>query len=251
MSQQTPSEANTLPPLYRQVVVLDRVAHADLCLKPDTDLRFAAKVNAIILTFGEIAVAAQHFPILFTPGEHPLAVALVGLRPNQNLYVGEDGQWRRGAYLPAYLRRYPFILFAPQLNDERRLLALDPTADHLGETGQALFEGGEPTPLTQEAAQLCHAFDEQFGQARAFAAALKEKDLLVENQASVTLETGERIELGGFLAIDAARFAALDGETVLDWRSRGWLDACYAQLFSAGRWANLIELAAKTGGNRE
>ncbi len=240
-----------LPPFYKQLVALDRNEHAGLRLRQEQDFRFAADANAIVLAVAEFQAAAQSYPILFTTGERPMPVALVGLKRNQNLFLDAAGKWRAGAYVPAYLRRYPFILVAPQGNAEHKLLAVDPTADRFGDAGAALFEDGKPTQVTEDALKLAGALDEQFQQTNAFAAALRERDLLVPTRATVSLKNGERIDFTDFQVIDGGRFDKLDDATVLDWRKRGWLAAAYAHLYSAGRWAALIDLAAAAAAQGE
>ena len=37
-------------------------------------------------------------------------VAILGLRGAANQFVNSEGAWREGKYIPAYVRRYPFIL---------------------------------------------------------------------------------------------------------------------------------------------
>ena len=42
-------------------------------------------------------------------GSHDLDDAVFGVQPQQNLFIGEQGQWR-GSFIPAALRFFPFCL---------------------------------------------------------------------------------------------------------------------------------------------
>lgn len=58
----------------------------------------------------EFEAASREYPIGFVDeGEAVYPAAVVGVRRGLNLFVGADGAWR-GAYIPAYLRCYPFLL---------------------------------------------------------------------------------------------------------------------------------------------
>ena len=56
-------------------------------------------------------MAAAYYPIVFSDESVPIA-AVVGLRNDSNLFVDSQGQWLADESLPAYVRRYPFILMA-------------------------------------------------------------------------------------------------------------------------------------------
>jgi len=54
--------------------------------------------------------AARTYPIVFSAAAPTVPFAVVGLRENENLFVDATGNWRDDAYIPAYVRRYPFCL---------------------------------------------------------------------------------------------------------------------------------------------
>ncbi len=58
----------------------------------------------------EFAVAARHYPIVFSNSAPHLPVTVCGLQTGSNAFVGNDNRWTQGCYVPAYVRRYPFIL---------------------------------------------------------------------------------------------------------------------------------------------
>src|SRR5262245_41509961 len=100
-----------LPQFYRNPVPLDPVRHAKAGLKNRDDFGFARGTNAIALTGAEFASAARAYPIVFSAAAPVVPFAVVGLRDGDNLFLDAAGNWREDTYIPAYVRRYPFIFF--------------------------------------------------------------------------------------------------------------------------------------------
>jgi SapC len=99
----------SLPIFYSRPRPLDAVADRGRSLRPVSDFGFARATNSVLLGAAESPRAVRSYPIVFTSREPRVAVAVLGLEGNENLFVGEDGRWREGHYVPAYVRRYPFI----------------------------------------------------------------------------------------------------------------------------------------------
>lgn len=232
----------SFPLFYQSPRVLTPGEHGERSLAREPGYAFAATTNAVPLVAEELSTAARHFPIVFSDEATPHPVAILGLRGQQNLFVGADGQWAAGVYVPAYVRRYPFIF----LEDEARAeltLCIDEAAQALvpGRDRPLFDEQGEPTALTRSALTFCRDYQAQHLAAAAFAKALVEADLLIDHRADVTLRNGERLSLAGFKEIDADRFAKLPDGTFLAWRAKGWLTLAYAHFFSIGSWSTLVD----------
>src|SRR5690606_12996331 len=101
--------SSALPLFYEQPQAMQPGLHGKLSIVKQTGYAFAARANSVPLVSGEFATACRHFPIVFTDGQQPAPVAVLGLRGQENLFVDGDGQWRANTYIPAYIRRYPFI----------------------------------------------------------------------------------------------------------------------------------------------
>ena len=239
--------AEAMPMFYKAPRPLDRARDGKLRLSRPTHFRFAATTNAIPLLVDEFPMAAAHYPIVFADGPMPIPAAVVGLKNDSNLYVDPQGRWVAGAYLPAYVRRYPFIL----MDDPERkqfVLCIDESTDMLAEQGEyALFEGEEPSAFTKSAMEFCAALRQQGDATDEFVMALKSFDLLKPNDAQIDMPDKTRLQLSGFLVIDPEKFDKLADNVILEWRRKGWLGLVYAQLLSSHRWQNLVELMQKRG----
>ena len=130
----SPLEGNVL--FYTNPEPLDQSVHGGLGVNPsDKPYAFVAQTNIVPLTVTEFAAAALSYPIIFT-GENRQPVAVMGLSSNENLFVAPDGEFRADAYVPAYVRRYPFV-FADDKQNQRLILCIDRGASIVAEDGQA------------------------------------------------------------------------------------------------------------------
>lgn len=234
-----------LPPLYRRPRVLHAPRHGNRSLAPPGHYGFAAQINAVPVVAEEMAVAGRHFPIVFSEGAEPHPVAVLGLRGQHNPFVDARGRWREGVYVPAYIRRYPFIFHENAAGTELTL-CIDEAAEQLLEgRGNPLFDtAGEPTPLTRHALAFCRDYQAQHAVALAFTQALVDEQLLVDHRADVSLHDGQRLSLSSFKVIDETRFAKLPDATFLQWRQRGWLPLAYSHFASVSAWSAVLEQEA-------
>jgi len=234
------TDTSSLPLFYSQPRPMQPALHGKLSLNPQTSYGFAAATNAVPLAAPEMAAACRYFPIVFTNGDQPAPLAVLGVRSQQNLFVDADGAWLEGSYIPAYVRRYPFI-FMENADRSQLTLCIDEAAPHIvRDGGNPLFdEQGEPTALTRGALEFCRDYQEQHARTMAFARELAQADILVSNRADITLPGAEKLRLDGFKVIDEARFNALPDATFLRWRAAGWLPLVYFHFVSAGAWPAL------------
>ena len=240
-----PSEAPPLPPLYHRIVALDQAAHGDLRLDPDAGYGFARETNAVPLALGEFAVAAQHYPIVFSVGPRPMPVAVVGYRNSENLFIARDGTWEPGRYVPAYLRAFPFVLVQPDPDKDHFIMGVEADWEGLnGTRGKPLLADGAPTPTLQERMTLCTELRAGLLETGCFAEAVKQAGLLQTQEARLDFKGGEVAKLDGFQVLDPAKLAALPDATVLEWHRNGWLPAAYAAVFASNQWARVMDQAA-------
>jgi hypothetical protein len=235
-----------LPLFYKVPHVLEPRRHAGAGLTEGMRLGFAATTNSVPLAADEFFPAQAHYPIVFTATAPVAPMALVGVGPDRNLFVDRDGAWRQGGYVPAYVRRYPFVFV--RAGDGQFALAVDEAAENFSAGGgRPLFADGKPSDLAKQALQFCAAFQQQFERAQAFSAALEEQGLLADYRAELRVPGGKPVTLAGFRVIDEAKFNALPDEVFLDWRRKGYGALVHAHLMSMHRWSALAALA---GGGR-
>ena len=239
----TGPQVNGSLPLYADPRAVHSVTHQDVAVRVGpTDFAFAAKAPIVQLTVDEFERAALDYPIVFV-GTDRQPFVVTGLQGERSLFV-VDGQYRADAYVPAYLRRYPFV-FAKDEGSDALILCLDHASDRVAAVGDEgalpLFEGHEPTALTRQALEFCDNYEAASARTQILIGLLADLDLFEAKQVHYTAPTGGEPQLLlEFQTIDRQRFEALDAEAFLRLRDAGALPAIYAQIASQAKWDALV-----------
>ena len=239
---------------YSQPEPLNPEAHGKLGANPvDAPYAFVAGTHVVPLTVTEFSPAALSYPVIFV-GDNRQPVAVMGLRPGENLFVDAAGQFKAEAYIPAYIRRYPFV-FANDDVQKRLILCVDRAAPFIVEGGAApLFENGEPSAYTQQAMEFCNNFETERQRTDSFVQLLKDLDLLIIREAVFTPRNpdgsaGQPQKIAEYFAVSEEKLKALPAEKLVELRDNGALGQIYAHLVSLLGWDRLIALAFERAAN--
>lgn len=245
------------PLFFADLVALDTDKHRSLALPAERKhFAFAKGVHLLPLTFAEVGQAIKHYPIvLVTEGETLALVVLTGLPGQGNRFVDAKGEWRAGAYIPAYVRGYPFIALRPSGN-AAPVLAFDPAAeDFKVKGGQALIGAdGQPSEQLKGIAAFHAEYRQLAERTQAMTRALKDAGVLEEGGLQLQPPGGgEAQKIGGFLVINEQKLRALSADTLKKLMEADALGLAYAQLFSMGNLGQLLSeptaKASEIGGN--
>lgn len=231
-----------LPLCYTSLTPLVAQRHGALCFEQKQNFRFAANVNAVPLVAAEFPKAVSSYPIVFTRADPFLPVALLGPENGKNDFVAADGSWCDGAYVPAYLRRYPFALAAEKSDSERMLLCADLNGIGFSEkaaSGQ-LFEGDQATAQSQQILEFCSRFETAMQNTRAMVRELSDLELLEESAVNIK-RGGQGFRINGFRVVSENRMRALEDEKLASLTRRGIVGMVTAHLFSTQCFSNLIQ----------
>lgn len=186
----------------------------------------------------------RHFPIVFTQEATPVPLAVLGAKLGRNDFVDTKGRWTGHTYVPAYIRRYPFMFLENKLGDGeiQFVLCIDEDSPLVSDQrGEPLYdEQGAPGSVLARATDMCSAFQGHFNLTIEFGRALRDLDLLVPNETGARISPAGSDPLRGFSTIDEARFKTLDGTILADWNRRGWLQLVYCHLLSLLNWHELF-----------
>jgi hypothetical protein len=210
-------------------------------------------VNAVPVNLIELPQVCHFYPIAFSPDETGTPVAIMGLRDHENLFLGTDNmQWAEDAYIPAYIRRYPFI-FSEMPGSDQLSLCIDMDSSVVEDGGEQKFfdADGKPSTLAQNALEFCKSYHAAAQHTIEFGKAMAAAGILVDRQAEIGVGAGKRISFSGFRIIDEKKLADLDDKLFLEWRRKGWLPFIYAHLFSGAQWQRLTRLLNKRMENKE
>ncbi len=222
--------------------------HANLGLNPSpTPFKFVAQSNLIPLTVSEFASCALSYPIIFL-GEQKMPLAVMGLSSNDNLFVEADGTFRADAYVPAFVRRYPFV-FANDEQAERMILCIDRGSDQVVDGGEVrLFEDGKPTPYLEQCLKFCQDFETERQRTDNFVKLLTDLDLFDTRDAVFTPRNpdgspGEPQKIADYFAVSEEKLRKLSPEKMVELRDNGALHQIYAHLISLYGWDRLVAIA--------
>ncbi len=229
-----------LPLFYKNPVPLDGKTHGALGLKKNFGFGFTAGINAVPVNLIEMPQICHFYPIAFSPDGNATPVAILGLRDNENLFLQADNSWETNTYIPAYIRRYPFI-FSEIPSTNQLTLCVDIQDGIVQEGGENGFfkEDGKPSDLSQNALEFCKSYHAAAQTTLEFSKALAESGLLVDREAQLSIAGNKRINFSGFKIVDEKKLAELDDKIFLEWRTKGYLPFLYAHLFSSAQWQRL------------
>lgn len=233
------AEAVPMPMFYKNPVPLEPARHANAGLRERGDFLFSAQTNAIALTASEMAHAARTYPIVFSGTAPTVPFAVVGLRDHENLFVDAAGNWRDDSYIPAYVRRYPFI-FSEVTGSQQLLLCVDEAADHFETTSsRPFFVDGKPAEALQRVFKFNETFQVHYSDTRRFGEWLDQNNMLEDRVARADLGGGGTFTLRGLRLLNPDRLRALEDAQVLELHKKGWLPLLHFHLQSLNNWSLL------------
>jgi hypothetical protein len=222
---------------YERPVPLNRTEHKGLRIKPIPNLKFASRIHSVPLTGVEFPAAARDLPILFggTTVEDAGPMALLGLRENENLFISPEGRWEANIYIPAFVRRYPFVLAekpAGAEGDDFTVFLDEAYEGFTTSEGEALFkdDGSESEVLTN-AVRFLGEFQQHVSRTQWFMEQLRKHNLLEPR--NIRLEKdGKTINLNGLFVVNEEKLRQLDEKTSHEFLREGVFGWIYAHLLS-------------------
>lgn len=246
---------------YNQLEPLSIEKHRGLGVSQVSNpFSFLADTHLVPLTVDEFGLAAVCYPIIFdTQSKTPLAV--MGLRPGMNVFLGADGSLDPEVYLPAFARRYPFLPVIAgnaqqqqqqaQQGEDRVLVCIDRAAKMLSSSPELpFFEGDKPSRYTEEAIQFCREFDLLGRRTQEFVKLMEQHNLfeltpLALPRAKPDGTPDEPAKIGEYLRISEQKLNALPRDTYLELRDKGVSAVMHAHLLSLGLWPKILSRAAR------
>ena len=225
---------------------LSKEAHAKLGIKNlDAPYAFTSRTHLVPVTVTEFGPAGLCYPLIFISDEKT-PVAVLGVNAGENLFVDEKGVFAPECYLPAYVRRYPFVL-ANDAAAQRMVVCIDRKAPMIGEhPDAAFFENGEITDYTKNAIDFCNNFEQEAQRTASFVKLLNDLDLFEVKRAHYTPPPGpdgkpsEPQVVAEYQGVSEEKLNALPIEKLKELRDNGALAQIYCHLISLLGWDRLL-----------
>jgi len=235
---------------YSQPEPLSPEQHGKMGVKSmDGPFGFAKVGHAVPLTVGEFPPAALTGPIIFV-GDEKMPIAVMGLSAGENMFMRDDGLFEAGVYVPAYIRRYPFI-FANDDKAQQMVLCVDVAAEFVVKSNPDLpfFEAdGQPSQYTKNCIDFCNNFEIERQRTMSFVELLKAHDLFDTKVATFTPMNpdgtqGEPQKIAEYFGVSEEKLNKLPADKYIQLRDNGALAQIHAHLLSLVGWDRLVALA--------
>ncbi|MEP2987626.1 MAG: SapC family protein [Parasphingorhabdus sp.] len=229
------AQAQQLPMFYNDLVPLNSKEHSKWRVKGLDNASFMQSQHAVPVTVDEFPNAGRNYPIVFSAGENSVPLILMGLNEGVNTFMGDDGKFKEVAYVPAYVRRYPFLLAKLQPESEELSLCFDPSANAIGDfkDGETLFDKDQPTDRTKSILDFCEQFEQAGQRTGQFMQDLVSMDLLMDGEVSIQQDGVEKPFIyRGFRMVNEEKLRDMRGDELRKINQNGMLPMIYAHLFS-------------------
>ena len=232
----TAAPAQNLPLFYNELEPLNVSQHGKMKVRRVLRMAQVGRTHAIPVTVDEFTMVQRHYPIVFSVGDNPVPIALMGLNEGVNVFIDEEGRpLDTTLYIPAYVRRYPFLLARLRPDSDELSLCFDPSADAVGDykEGEALFDGDQPAEATKSILQFCEQFEAAGQRTGAFMEEINKMDLLMDGEVAIQPEGFDQpFVYRGFRMVDEEKLRNLRGDELRKMSQNGILPLIYAHLFS-------------------
>lgn len=227
--------------------VLDNISHKDIKIISQRSADYGDNVSLTSAFISEFMFLQSWYPLFFRHNSDNNSyepVALLGLKPGQNLFLQPQG-WQAG-YVPLSMQRQPFLIgFQQQVENgvpqQVPVVCIDLEHPRVSQTeGEPVFlpDGGN-SPLLQQATAVLQQIQQGHQQNQVFCQILAELQLLQ----STTLELkyhGAVHKLTGLHSIATDKLNSLSAEQLQRLQRQGYLEAIYLMQASTGNIAKLL-----------
>jgi len=232
---------------YQEVVALTRQHR--VTLPPARAVAPAFRnLAALPLSFSEFAVACRDYPIAFVgrDGADPIAMVVLGLENQQNLFVTPDGAWDASAYFPAYVRRHPFCMTRVTVDGREqpeRVACVESRA--LSNKGEALFDAkGDALPAWEERRKLLFEYESDLMRCEDMCRDLGRQQLLETFTVQAVPNQGEPLAMTGLYRVSEQKLGELAPDKLKALAQDGTLSRVYAHLISLTNFGRLLDRRA-------
>lgn len=237
------------PLFYKKVVPLNKEKHRKLSLSLVDNFNHTKKTNSVYIAAVEFPKASKEYPIVFAKSadNEIFPMAILGLKDNENLFVGKKGEWLAN-YIPAYVRRYPFIL-ASGTDKSGTEFAVCIDEGYAGfnskNKGRKLFDDdGKESELLQQTLKFLQEYQSHIQFTKVFCNNINKLGLLEPMQAKAEFKGGKKLALRGFMGVNRERLKDIEPTKLSELLKAGHMELIYAHLNSLD---NIERLLKKLG----
>jgi hypothetical protein len=239
----------TPPYGFQEIVVLAKT-HRVLLPQERTLPSVFLRMNPMPVSFTEFAVAGRDYPLVFVStdeGKTFGAMLVLGFEAHQNLFIEPDQTWDPTAYVPAYVRRYPFCMTRVTVDGKEapeRVACVAKSA--LSDEGTSLFdEQGNALAEWEQRQKLLFEYEADLNRTEEMCKLLARHRLLEPFAVQANPNAGDPLQLTGMYRVNEAKLKELSANIVKSLVQDGVLSRIYAHLHSLDNFGRMLDRRAR------
>lgn len=233
--------------MYKNLEILNKITHKENSVKEIKDFSFAKNLINAPITVTEFFEACKNYPIFFAKdvNDNWFASVLLGFKENENVFVNDKGEWDKLHYVPAFVRRYPFVFIEQNDNKEQLLVAIDKdslSSDKENESRKLFDDKSENSEFLNNALNFLNQFQADSIATKEFIKQLDEWELLEEKTATIITPTQEQFNITGLFIVNEDKLKHLSKKKRDEINDKNAIPLITAHLISL---SNIQKLGAK------
>lgn len=198
--------------MYKNIELINTQLHKNHSIKVIENFSYAKEQISVPITVAEFYESCKDYPIVFVKdaANNWSASAMLGYVEKHNLHVDENGAWERGRYIPASVRRYPFIFIAGE--NQELSLGIDKSAlseDEKDKERKLFNDEEKPSEFTNGVLAFMNQLQRDAVATASFIAQLEKWELLEEKSAQIITPDKKSHHINGFYIINEEKMQHL------------------------------------------
>ncbi|RXJ85442.1 SapC family protein [Arcobacter cloacae] len=199
--------------MYKNLEIVNKIAHKENSIKEVKDFSYAKNLTSTPITVTEFFEACKNYPILFAKDKNNdwFASVMLGFKEKENIFVDNKGNWDKLHYVPAFVRRYPFV-FVEQNEQQQLLLGVEKeflSIDKKDEKRKLFDDKDENTEFLNNVLNFLNQYQNDSIATKEFIKQLDEWELLEEKVATIINEKKEQFNINGFYIVNEEKLKHL------------------------------------------
>lgn len=199
--------------MYTNLQPINKIEDKNKAIKEVKDFSYAKEQINSPLTIAEFYEACKDYPILFAKDKNNswMAVAMLGYKEKENLFIDDRGIWEKQRYIPAHIRRYPFIYLNNPENDQLTLVVEgEYKSDTKDDEVRKLFlEDGNNSEFLNSVLGFLNQFHADALATAQFIKQLDDWELLEEKVANISTPDNKNYTINGFYVVNEEKLKHL------------------------------------------
>ena len=199
--------------MYNNLEAINKITDKDVSIKEIKDYSFAKTQMNSPITISEFYESCKDYPIFFVKDANNslMATVMLGNKEKENTFVDEKGIWAKHKYIPAHIRRYPFIFVTDNKSSQ---LTLGVEKDYKIKTqkdeNRKLFDkDGNNSKFLNGILGFLNQYQKDSIETSSFIKQLDEWELLEEKNAKVIVSKDEQYNINGFYVVNEEKLKHL------------------------------------------